>query len=217
MPSATDEIGTAARGYIQQNPHTLCVGVLRLMTLPQAEVGEEERSNGEPWNVLEVNGAGETWPGHAIRQCGNKHIPTKYSLSRRRTTPTQAVSPLSNREDDHPSLHPNEVGPSRLRRVLQGDVIAKPFEGLHRPLALLSLLSRLEVRVPCLLIERPLGKQVIDDHQDFVSSCQCRFLPSETPFQSPERLTSYTERKVRRSITKCWIDMFLLGNSNQWC
>ena len=57
-------------------------------------------------------------------------------------------------------------------------MIAKPFEGLHRPLALLCLLSRLEVRVPCLLIERPLGKEVLGDHQDFVSYCQCRFLPS---------------------------------------
>jgi hypothetical protein len=48
-------------------------------------------------------------------------------------------------------------GPPGLCYTLQGDVIAEPFEGLHRPLALLCLLSRLEVRVPCLLIERPLG------------------------------------------------------------
>ena len=139
------------------------------------------------------------WHGQSIGNSnGLFHIPTKYSLSRRRTTPTQAVSPLSNREDDHPSLRHNEVGPSRLCHMLQGDVIAKPFEGLHRPLALLCLLSRLEVRVPCLLIERPLGKKVIDDHQDFVSSCQCRFLSSETPVQSPERLTQKRWRCARR-------------------
>jgi hypothetical protein len=43
------------------------------------------------------------------------------------------------------------------------------------------------VCVPCLLIERPLGQEVVDDHQDFVSDCSCRFLPAQAPFQAPER------------------------------
>src|SRR4030095_7808877 len=35
-------------------------------------------------------------------------------------------------------------GPPGLCYAFQGDVIPEPFEGLHRPLALLCLLSRLE-------------------------------------------------------------------------
>lgn len=74
-----------------------------------------------------------------------------------------------------------------LRHVLQGHLIPEAFKGLHRPLLLLVLLSRLEVLVPCLLIERPLSEEVIDDHQNFMGDGHGGFLAPQAPFETPER------------------------------
>ncbi len=87
--------------------------------------------------------------------------------------------------------------PAGLRDFSQGHLVAQVLQGLHRALLLPFLLSRLEVIVPLLVIERPLTEEVVDNHQDLVGHRHRRFLPPEAPFETPKRLTQESRRFAR--------------------
>jgi hypothetical protein len=66
-----------------------------------------------------------------------------------------------------------------LRDPFSRDVVAQLLEGLDGPLPLAFLLSGLQAIVPPLVIEGPLSKEMLDDHQNFMRDGHCRFLPTQ--------------------------------------
>jgi hypothetical protein len=72
----------------------------------------------------------------------------------------------------------------QLRGTLNRDRIAQAFEGFESPLPLACLLFWVPLIVPRLLITGPRGKEMVDDHENFVGDGQRRLLLAQTHFET---------------------------------